>query len=787
MPSIPFGLLEEPETRKPSKARLALAVSFLVLLVLSIVFISLYAVEKNKSDSEGSSSKHKQPNGTATPSNTTSATTNRPTINSTTISPTNFTTASPTPPTKTCSTPACIVSAAEILNKLDQSTKPCDDFYQYSCGGFLKKNFIPDDKYHIDSFTAGNDFVQYTLRGLLQDEQLMSNYSVDPKSALYKAFVYYKSCMNDSNIESAGIKPILDVIEKHGSWNITNRNWNGDSWELEKVLARVLVDTQVPVFLGLDIQQSYFNTSEVFITISGGIIGFNERQLDKEQSRSREFTLKQKKAEGSDVYKDYRKFMSTIFQLLGANSTVDDEVKRIVNMEDKFLNMQKSLNGSNFKLDNISLMTIDELNNLTSFKFNWTTYFDEALNGTSESIKPGQKIMVLLPNNIKDIVDWLEKQPKSLLANEITWSIIQSTINNLPKAFRGAREKYYKSLKIKLTPRWKACNALTNRFFTHVTTLLYVNGHLSEDARNRTAEMFDEVKDQFIAGLSELNWMDNATRAQAQLKLKKMRDWIGFPLFIKNTTKLNSYYSNVQVDVSHLLRNSLNVLKDQSVKKINELGKPPDDGRFSMPPLTINAYYNARANGMTILAGILQAPFYKGGRLKALNYGSLGMVVGHEITHGFDKTGSQFDENGNYRQWWTKASHENFVKRSQCLIDQYNNITIFGQKVDGKKTLSENIADNGGLKYAFRAYQKWRETNGDEDRLPALPFDNNQLFFVSFAQLWCAKYGKGSVKSLMLVDDHSLDPVRVRVPLHNFPEFSEAFGCRKPNKTCAVW
>ncbi|CAB4022954.1 endothelin-converting enzyme 1-like [Paramuricea clavata] len=163
------------------------------------------------------------------------------------------------------------------------------------------------------------------------------------------------------------------------------------------------------------------------------------------------------------------------------------------------------------------------------------------------------------------------------------------------------------------------------------------------------------------------------------------------------------------------------------------------------------------------------------------------MVVGHEITHGFDKTGSEFDEKGNLRQWWTRKSHANFVKRSTCLIEEYDKVKIFGYKVNGSKTLSENIADNGGLKYAFRAYQNWRKINGDEDKLPGLSFNNDQLFFVGFAQLWCSKYTKEFAKTLMDKDVHSLNPVRVRVPVSNFPEFNKAFGCTPRKNTCSVW
>ncbi|XP_028410305.1 endothelin-converting enzyme 2-like [Dendronephthya gigantea] len=760
MPSVPSYTLLQPElTRKPSKARLILAIFFLVLLVLLVVFISLYVVAKNKTTSEGHS------NGT-------------PTI-------------WPTASTKTCNTIGCVVSAADILNKLDQSADPCEHFYQYSCGGFVKKSYIPDGESYIDSITASNDFIQYTLRDLFQNKQLQSNYSVDPSSAVYKAFVFYKSCMDVERLEIAGDYPIRQVIEKYGSCSITNNKWSEDTWVLEKILARVLADTGVPVFLDVDIKQSFLNTSEIYVSIGGGHSGYDNKQLEREKWDSRKLELKLNKENGiptNDV-DDYKKLMSTIFKLLGTNSLIDYEVNRLVNLEDSFLKVRETLDLSDVDAikNKITFMTLEELNKLTSLKFNWKVYLEEIFKGTKKSIASDQKLMIIMPNNIKSIVNWLADKPKSLLANEVIWSVVRTFIDNLPKAFRKARQEYYLTYGLQTTPRWKACNALADKYFTHATTLLFVNKHVKDDTLKKVADMFSEIKAEFVDGLKEQKWMDKPTRAQARLKLNKMKDWIGFPSIVKNATELNNYYNRVEVSELLLLQNALNSIRDMVIKKIDRLGKPPDDSRFSMSPLSVNAYYSFQANGITILAGILQPPFYKDATLKALSYGSLGMFVGHEITHAFDKQGSEYDENGNIRQWWTKASHGNFVKRSECLIKQYNNVTISGFQVNGTKTLSENIADNGGLKYAYRAYQKWRRTHGDEDRLPALSLDNNQLFFVSFAQTWCAKYTKKAVKILISIDDHSPDAVRVRVPIHNFPEFSTAFGCPPRNNTCAVW
>ncbi|CAB4002267.1 RNA-directed DNA polymerase from mobile element jockey [Paramuricea clavata] len=347
-------------------------------------------------------------------------------------------------------------------------------------------------------------------------------------------------------------------------------------------------------------------------------------------------------------FKNYKIFMSTIFKLLGSNSTIDEEVNRIVDLEREFEDVKETFDPRDVKnlKKNIKFMTLDELNKFTSGKFNWTVYFEEILNGTKISIPSNLKLMILLPNNIKKIVDWIKAKPKSLLANEIIWNVIRGLISNLPVAFRAAQDKYTQ----RYTPRWRICNLLTDNYFTFATTLLYVNKHLPEDARKTAAEMFTEIKGQFIDGLKEQTWMDPGTRAQARLKLQKMTDVIGFPSFIKDPATLNAVYGHVQVDQYHLFQNTLNIFREIFWKKLTRLGRRATDStRSSFSYLQINAFYNPQSNGMTILAGILQPPFYKGDRLKALNYGSLGMVVGHEITHGFDKLGKYIGWIGKYQ------------------------------------------------------------------------------------------------------------------------------------------
>ncbi|XP_028394155.1 endothelin-converting enzyme homolog [Dendronephthya gigantea] len=749
-------------TRQASKIRLILAVLLIIFVVLTIVFVVLYVNEK---DDDSDAANIGEKGGQGGKNKTTS-------------------TASPTQaPTQSCEDTSCVISAGDILQKLDFSVSPCDDFYQYSCGGFVRKNYIADDKATLNSFNFVGEAVQNNLRRLLEDEGLKKNHSKFPNSAVSKAFDYYSSCVNLTHIEKAGLTPINDLIKKYGSSPLLDNNWNASDWNLERTLGRLMGELGLGVFVSLDITQSLWDRSRRMIGVGGGISGLGfEEKLSSATQQAR-------------LIAGYKKYMTTVFTLLGIkNETVlKSVVDELFLLEASFVlskgNLQETAAVEGY-YKAVQEMTLGELNNLTEYKFNWTTYINEALSVAGKSVGEDEKLMVALPKNVKTVIAIMTTHtPKSKMANEIIWCVVKNMIFSMPKEFREAENELNAiSSGIETPPpRWKGCGELTNTNFEYATTSLYADRFLSEMARNRAADMFYEIRKQFIKGLEEQDWMDNSTRNQARIKLLAMKESVGYPLFIKNKTYLNSMYETFPVNPYDLFQNKLDIDKAKVVLGIKGLDQAPDDRRFPQPPVGVNAFYDPQSNKITVLTGMLKEPFYGSERLKALNYGAVGVIIGHEITHGFDTSGSQFDEKGNLRSWWTPESHQNYQQRSNCMLKQYNNTYVYGRKLDGLKTLPENIADNGGLKYSYRAYQKWREANGEEDKLPGLDFNNDQLFFIGFAQAWCAKYREEAISHLLQSDTHSLNPARVRVPISNFPEFSKTFGCKKPTEICSVW
>lgn len=304
--------------------------------------------------------------------------------------------------------------------------------------------------------------------------------------------------------------------------------------------------------------------------------------------------------------------------------------------------------------------------------------------------------------------------------------------------------------------------------------------------------MIAEIKTAFEESLETLQWMDEETRRSAKEKADAIYNMIGYPKFIMDPKELDKVFNDYEAVSDLYFENVMQFYNFSARVTADQLRKPPNRDQWSMTPPTVNAYYSPTKNEIVFPAGILQAPFYTRASPKSLNFGGIGVVVGHELTHAFDDQGREYDKDGNLRPWWKNSSVEAFKRQTACMVEQYSNYTINGEAVNGKHTLGENIADNGGLKAAYRAYQNWLKKNGDEETLPTLGLTNYQLFFVGFAQVWCSVRTPESSHEGLITDPHSPSRFRVIGTVSNSQEFAEHFSCppgspMNPLKKCEVW
>lgn len=285
--------------------------------------------------------------------------------------------------------------------------------------------------------------------------------------------------------------------------------------------------------------------------------------------------------------------------------------------------------------------------------------------------------------------------------------------------------------------------------------------------------------------------MSSLTKTNARIKANAIAEDIGYPDFIKDPAKLAATIKDLTVG-EYLFENTKNALTFVADETYGSLDKPVDRDQWFMGPSQVNGYYSPRQNRIVFLAAILQPPFYNPNYPKYLNYGGIGMVIGHEVTHGFDGSGRLFDKDGNINNWWSPFSFAGFSSRANCLSEQYSKFEVYGKKIDGNQTLNENIADNGGLKLAFKAYKSLVAKEGTEGALPGLGLTEEQLFFIGFAQPWCSIYKKKAALLQLQTDSHTFPKYRIFGPLHNYDKFAEAYKCKagspmNPAKKCTLW
>lgn len=413
-------------------------------------------------------------------------------------------------------------------------------------------------------------------------------------------------------------------------------------------------------------------------------------------------------------------------------------------------------------------------------------------------ITEDESIVIYSPEYFDDLSNLIgqyvqSERGKVTLANYMAWSVIQSLIATLPKNFRDASKVLRKALigSEGIEVSWRYCVTDTNQVMGFALGSLFVRRVFQGKSKERAEEMIYSIRNAFKDNLPDLSWMDDRTRQLAREKADHINQMIGFPDFILNPEKLNGKYEGLELDENNYFENNIKVNVLSLRENMEKINKPANKTEWEMTPPMVNAYYTPTKNQIVFPAGILQTPFYDLSYPNSLNYGAMGVVMGHELTHAFDDQGREYDKDGNLYQWWFNETLKNFEERVKCFVDQYSSYKVEDSHLNGKQTLGENIADNGGLKAAFRAYEKWAEVN-PEPRLPGLNLTSKQLFFVGFAQVWCSISTPEALKLQVLNDPHAPAQFRVIGTLSNSHEFAREFNCpvgsnMNPEKKCVVW
>nr|AAH46653.1 Ece1 protein [Xenopus laevis] len=674
---------------------------------------------------------------------------------------------------RVCLSESCISVTSSILRSLDRSVDPCQDFYQYSCGGWIKGNPVPDGHSRWGTFNELWEHNQAIMKHLLENSTMNTS-----STAEHKAQSYFQACMNESKIEELGAKPLQDLIQKLGGWSITGP-WDKDNFQetLQLVTAHYRTSPFFSVFVSADSKNS--NSNVIQIDQSGLGLPSMEYYLNK--------TMNEK------VLTGYLNFMVQLGVLLGGeeNST-RQQMQEILDFETKLANITIPQEKRRDEEQIYHKMTAGELKDLVP-AVDWMPFLKTVFHPVV--INESEPVVVYAKEYLVEVSSLINSTDKRILNNYMMWNLMRKTSSFLDQRFQDAEEKLIEVMygtKKTCLPRWKFCIRDTDNNLGFALGAMFVKATFAETSKVQALRMIKEIKAAFEENLKTLSWMDDETRRAAREKAEAIYDMIGYPNFIMDPKELDKVFNDYDVTDDLYFENGMRFYNFSARVTSDQLRKAPSKDQWSMTPPTVNAYYSPTKNEIVFPAGILQAPFYTSTSPMAQNFGGIGVVIGHELTHAFDDQGREYDKDGNLRPWWKNASVEAFKRQTECITEQYGNYTVNGEAVNGKQTLGENIADNGGLKAAYRAYKNWVRKNGAEKLLPSLGLSNDQLFFVGFAQVWCTVRTTESSHEGIITDPHSPSRIRVIGSVSNSKEFAEHFQCppgspMNPRKKCEVW
>ncbi|XP_050420480.1 neprilysin-1-like isoform X2 [Adelges cooleyi] len=666
--------------------------------------------------------------------------------------------------------------AASLLSAMDQSADPCEDFYQYACGTWDKRHLIPEDKSSINTFEVLADRLQIILKGLL--EESVNRFD---SSATIKAKLFYKSCMDITQIRRVGDRPIRELLKSLGGWPVVEKNWQPPDYGIEVLLGRLKKDfnegIMIEQWVGPDDKNSSIN-----------ILQLDQMQLGLP---SKDYFLKDSSAEALQAY---HKYMTEVAVLLGANkSTAPLELLKIIEFEIELANVTSAETDQPTPGTTYWKLSLNELQNQVP-DINWLLYFRNVLNF---NIEGDELVVSYAMTYFTQLGLLMKKTDRRIIHNYVIWRLVQSTV--LPHMIDEYQYKRLDFKKILLgilseRSRWRDCVDWTNKQLGMAVGALFIRDNFSLESKVTAMDMIQSIREAFNELLNENEWMDDETRVVAREKAEAMKERIGYPDLLTDPHELDNQYIMLNVTEDQFIVNVFNVLQFDALQNLEKLRLPVDKDKWSTEPAIVNAFYNPNKNHIVIPAGILQPLFYSQHFPKSLNYGGIGVVIGHEITHGFDDKGRQFDKNGNLLEWWDSDTIETFREKAQCMVDQYSKYKMqeVNIHVNGRMTQGENIADNGGLKQSFRAYKKWVAKHGEEPLLPGIAMTHDQLFFLNYAQIWCGSMRPEDALTKVRSSVHSPGPTRVWGPLSNSVDFAEAFGCplgsrMNPVDKCVVW
>jgi len=643
------------------------------------------------------------------------------------------------------------------LAALDRTANPCDDFYKFACGGWMKAHPAPPDQPRYGRFEELQNRNNEILKDILENAAKPGG-ATSPE--LQKVGDYYGSCMAEAAIETKGAAPLTADLRRVDAINAKT--------DIPAVVGHMHT-VGMSGFFSFGSAPDFKDATQYMLILGQGGLGLPDRDY---YLKTDENSVK--------LRQQYEQHVAKMLQLGGATPTAAaGGAKTILKIEtslaEKALDRVAQRNPTNI----YHKMSRDEVKKLMP-NFNLSQYFERA------EAPPGDSANVTEPDFMKAVDQVIAASTVADLKTYMRWHVIHSNAAMLPKRFVDENFAFYgKALTgaAEQRPRWKRCVDATDSDLGEALGKIYVERTFGSEGKARTVAMVEAIEAALSRDITEITWMSPETKKAAEAKLRAVANKVGYPDRWRD-------YSSLRIVAGDAYGNSQRANLFAYRRQMAKIGKPVDKTEWLMTPPTVNAYYNPFENNINFPAGILQPPFFNRAADEAVNFGAAGAVVGHELTHGFDDQGRRFDPSGNMREWWTPADGKTFEERAACIDTQYGGYTAVGDvKLNGKLTLGENVADNGGMRLAWMALLELMKTKALET---VDGFTPQQRFFVGWAQMWCENRSDEIARLHAQTNPHSPGQYRTTGVVSNMPEFAEAFSCPATAKmvrqpVCRVW
>jgi endothelin-converting enzyme/putative endopeptidase len=664
--------------------------------------------------------------------------------------------AQPNQPAK--SEPTLPYSPSLNLADMDRTVDPCADFYTYSCGGWMKSNPIPPDQSSWEVYSKVYEDNLAFLRAILEQAATEQNHD----AVTQKIGDYYAACMNEAAVESLGAKPMQPELQAIANVKSTS--------ELAPLVAKLQL-AGVRALFRSGPEQDPDNSDAMIVGFAQGGLALPDRDYYvKDDAKSKE------------TRERYVEHVQKMFELLGDSpAQAKQNAATVMRMETALAKASLTRVERRDPYKQKHKMSPADLGKIAP-DFNWWAFL------TTAQVPNVDILNVAWPAFFEEVNKQLKSVTLDDWKNYLRFHVANSRAPYLSSAFVNEdfvfNRQYLRGAK-ELRPRWKRCVQYVDDDLGEALGQVYVTKTFSPETKAATVEMTKQIEDAMALRIQQLDWMSPATKQQALAKLHAIRNKVGYPDKWRD-------YSSVQIKAEDFYGNALRATEFENHRQFNKVGKPVDRNEWDMTPPTVNAYYNPQMNDINFPAGVLVPPLYDQKMDAAPNYGDTGSTIGHELTHGFDDEGRQFDAKGNLKDWWTKQDAEQFTKRADCVVDQYAQYVVVDDiHINSKLTEGEDVADLGGT---ILAYIAWKDATKGQDLRPINDLTPDQRYFVGFAQWACENDRPEDLRVRAVTDPHSPAKYRINGVVVNIPGFGQAFGCKsgspmvKPaDKVCKVW